>query len=113
MTNREVLDAQREELSPAARQRQFILRCYLTAVPCPMCRRPLNVFDGTGLTLDGFVASEGVPDRCQCPSCGVKLEHHAPLGPGVVSWEWRVNRDWLRGRLRLAEMFEQRHPEEC
>jgi hypothetical protein len=107
MTNRELLAAAREQLGPAARQRQWLLRVQQTAVPCPACSAPLDAFQAAGVDVDAFDFTQAPAYRC--PRCHAELERESSYIPAFPGWSWRLKPAWLAERLRRADAYDRLH----
>jgi hypothetical protein len=110
MTNRELLEAPQETLSPAQRRQQTMLRVELTPLPCPACRQPTDALSAAGIDVDAYRSDAGQASY-RCPHCGAQLEQAVPFvatGPG---WHWRLGADWLAERLCQADLYDREHPE--
>jgi endogenous inhibitor of DNA gyrase (YacG/DUF329 family) len=112
VTNRELLCAPRDRLSPADRQRQHVLRTETAPVPCPACKTPVDAVTAAGLDVDRYPFNPTAPSY-KCPHCGAALEQLVPLaGPGP-GWHWELESDWLADRLRKAALYYgEQHKEE-
>jgi hypothetical protein len=110
MTNRELLNAPQEGLSPAQRRHQTLLRVELTPLPCPAYRQPTDALSAAGIDVDAY-RLDAEPPPYRCPRCGAQLEQAVPFvatGPG---WHWRLGAEWLADRLRKADLYDRAHPE--
>jgi hypothetical protein len=111
MTNRELLNVAETQLGPVDKQRLFLLRVEGTAMPCPACKKAVNLFDAAGFDIDGYDFGK-TEYRFHCPHCQAVLEQAVPalsLGP---LWHWRLQDDWLREQLDRARPQEQSHGKE-
>ena len=111
MTNRELLRAPPDTLSPPDRQRRHVLAVEMTAVPCPACKAPLDAVTAAGSDVDRYAFGCEAPSY-SCPQCGAVLDRVTPVvafGPG---WHWQLNHDWLADRLRKATLYDHQHEEE-
>ena len=109
MTNRELLRAPPEKLSPLDRQKRHVLAVESTPVPCPACTTPVDAVTAAGLDVDEFTFDARTPTY-RCPHCRAVLDRVTPvvaLGPG---WHWAVNREWLADRLGRADRYDAEHP---
>ena len=109
MTNRDLLRAPPNTLSPLDRQRRHVLAVESSPVPCPACRTPVDAITAAGLDLDQYTFDARTPGY-RCPHCGAVLDRVTPLvafGPG---WHWELNRPWLADRLRRAGLYDAEHP---
>lgn len=105
MTNREILNAPKETLSSLERQRQFLLRVNLTAMPCPACHTPLDALTAADVDVDDYDFGVTQLDY-HCPSCHAELEHVVPffaVGPG---WFWKLKDSWLQEQLQKAKAYD-------
>jgi hypothetical protein len=108
MTNRELLNTPETLLGEVDKQRLFLLRVEGTPVPCPACKKPVNVFDAAGIDLDAYDFGT-TRHPCRCPDCGAELEQVVPLFPGGPNlWHWQLQDAWLQEQLRKAREFDLR-----
>jgi hypothetical protein len=111
MTNRELLATSRQVLSELDKQRLFLLRVEGTPVPCPACKKPLNVFEAAGIDVDGY-DFEAKQYDFRCPGCQAELEQVVPfIAGGGALWFWTLKGSWLQERLRKAKAFDEQQPE--
>jgi hypothetical protein len=110
VTNRELLNAPRESLSPVERQKQFILRVQRTPSSCPACRELVDALTASGLDVDRFEFGVETPPF-RCPHCSAVLEQVVPLVAAGSLWHWQVNHDWLKDMLHKARLHEKSHSE--
>jgi hypothetical protein len=77
-------------------------------MPCPACKRAVNIFDAAGIDLDAY--DFGVTEYTyHCPSCGARLEQVVPLfASGGSLWHWHLEDAWLQEQLRKAKAFDLR-----
>ena len=107
MTNRVLLMIPKERLTPAERQKQFLLLTEVTPAECPACRELCDALTAAGIGVDAFDFGSG-PRTYHCPRCGVTLERVAPP-PALArpGWHWRLEPAWLAERLHKARLYEQ------
>ncbi len=109
MTNRELLRAPPEKLSPLDRQRRHVLAVESSPVPCPACKTPVDAIAAAGLDIEQYTFGPATP-AYRCPHCGAVLDRVTPLvafGPG---WHWGLNHPWLAERLSKARLYDAEHP---
>jgi hypothetical protein len=109
VTNRELLRAPPDRLSPLDKQRRHVLAVESAPVPCPACRTPVDVITAAGIDVDQYTFDARAREY-RCPHCGAVLDRVTPLvalGPG---WLWQLNTEWLTGRLEKARRYDQEHP---
>jgi hypothetical protein len=105
MTNRELLAAPRDSLSPAERQKQYVLRAESSPMPCPACRKSADAMTASGTDIDRYRFGVATTSY-RCPHCSAELEIVVPFvatGPG---WHWELRHDWLADRLLKASLYE-------
>jgi hypothetical protein len=90
MTNEEILNTPDALLRGLDKQRKFLLRVALQRSPCPVCGKPCNLLEASGVALNDY-AFDGKDRRFHCPEpfCAVELTQVVPLmviGPG--NWHW-------------------------
>jgi hypothetical protein len=110
VTNRDLLNAPRESLSPVECQKQFVLRVQRTPSPCPACREPVDALTASGLDIERFEFGVETPPF-HCPHCGAVLEQVVPLVAAGSLWHWQVNHDWLEDLLHKACLYVRKHSE--
>jgi uncharacterized protein (UPF0212 family) len=103
MTNRELLNTPEKLLKELDRQRLYLLRIDGTSMPCPACKKPVNLFDAAGIELDSY--DFGVTKYAfRCPACGAALEQIVPfISGGGELWHWQIKDSWLQEQLRKAK----------
>jgi hypothetical protein len=109
MTNRELLRTPNENLSELDRQTKFLLQKEMTAVPCPVCKKPLDALTAAGIDIDQYDATR-TKDQYRCPDCQAELELVVPFvafGPG---WHWQPRHEWLTAMLDKARLYGREHP---
>jgi hypothetical protein len=107
MTNREVLNTPKDLLSELDRQRQFLLQVEGAPVPCPACRRPLDLFTAAGIDIDQYDFGRTTLSY-RCPDCGAPLEQVIPVFPGGRHlWHWELPSLWLQEQLAKARAHDQ------
>jgi len=106
VTNRQLLEAPEEALSAVDRQRRYVLRVELSAMPCPACAAPAGALAAAGVEVNDYPF--GAEERSfRCPACGAMLEQVVPfIAPGPP-WHWALDRQWLAGRLQRARLYDQ------
>lgn len=107
MTNRELLNTPEQCLTEVDRQRRYLLRVDGTPMPCPACKKPLDLFTAAGIDLDVYDFGE-TTYAYRCPACAAELEQVVPFIASGSLWHWQLSHDWLQERLRKADAFDQR-----
>lgn len=108
MTNRELLQAPPEGLTPQDKLRGYILAVESSPIPCPACLTPVDAIAARGLDIDQFHFDSRKPSY-RCPHCQAVLDRVTPLvsiGPG---WQWQLNQPWLAERLEKARKYDREH----
>jgi hypothetical protein len=105
MTNRELLNMPKTVLGEIDKQRLFLLRVEGTRQPCPVCRKPINLFEAASIDIDQYDFGK-TEYTCRCPHCAAELEQVVPalsLGP---MWFWQLKEAWLQDQLSKARAWE-------
>ena len=102
MTNRELLNTPKSLLSEVDRQRLFLLRVEGAAMPCPACKKPVNLFDAAGIAIDQYDFGK-THHAYRCPACGAELEQVVPVFSIGPLWHWQLKDDWLQHQLAKAQ----------
>jgi uncharacterized protein (UPF0212 family) len=106
MTNRQLLHTPEQLLTELDRQRLFLLRVDGTPMPCPACKKPVNLFEAAGIDLDQYDFGN-TSYSCCCPGCGAKLEQVISfIAGGGALWHWELQNAWLQDQLQKAKAFD-------
>jgi hypothetical protein len=105
MTNRELLQADGQTLSPVDRQRQYVLRVELMPMACPACLQPVNAIAAAGIEIDGYRFGQ-VKHEYRCPHCQAELEQIVPAFAVGPPWHWQLKHSWLAQRLEKARLYD-------
>jgi hypothetical protein len=106
MNNHQILTTRKDRLTEVDRQRQFLLRVEGSPMPCPACKKPVNVFQAAGITLEEYDFGK-TTHTYRCPACGAELEQVVPVfASGGSLWHWHLKDSWLQEQLRKAKAFD-------
>jgi hypothetical protein len=92
MTNRELLNTPKKQLSFTDHHRRRLLRVHLLSMPCASCRTPLDILTAARIDLDELeLGSQSL--HCLCPQCGAELKQVNSLSFLDPPWSWQIGRD--------------------
>lgn len=88
MTNRELMKADRRQLSSLEKQRQNILLLHSLPSECPnpRCREEVTVFDALNVDVDDYTGDEG--NDYHCHACEAPLRYVVPIMAMGKGWYW-------------------------
>ena len=110
MTNRALLNLPEALLGALDKQRVFLLRVESVPMPCPACKKPINVFEAAGIDVDAYDFGT-TRYEYRCPGCAAELEQMIPfIAGGHPLWLWQCKNGWLQEQLRKARAFDQQAP---